>query len=143
MAAVSGYRFRRAVQCATGQPFRLPTTPEGDEQFGPREPIGTPSRSGPRRPIDVWVAALALQIARPQWARALKRSEYGARVCHEHADGVRRLGLGSAPTRYEAAAFTSATTFVSTAGVHSMSAYDVGHIGPSSRLAASSNPSVA
>jgi hypothetical protein len=45
--------------------------------------------------------------------------------------------------RYEAAAFTSDTTFFSTAGVHSMSAYDVGHIGPSSRFAASSNPSVA
>jgi hypothetical protein len=44
---------------------------------------------------------------------------------------------------YEAAAFTSATILFSTAGVHSVSAYDVGHIGPSSRFAASSNPSVA
>jgi hypothetical protein len=62
---------------------------------------------------------------------------------HEHADGTPLLGLGSAPTRYETAAFTSATIFFSTAGVHSVSAYDVGQIGPSSRLAASSNPSVA
>jgi len=44
---------------------------------------------------------------------------------------------------YEDEAFTSATTFFSTAGVHSVSAYDVGHMGPSSSMAASSNPSVA
>src|SRR5215216_4819974 len=65
--------------------------------------------------------------------RALVREQTTYRL----GGSVRRL------TRYEAAAFTSATTFFSTAEVHSVSAYDVGHIGPSSRLAASSNPSVA
>ena len=45
-------------------------------------------------------------------------------------------------SRYFTAAFTSATTFFSTAGVHAVRAYDVGHIGPSSKLAASSKPSV-
>jgi mRNA-degrading endonuclease toxin of MazEF toxin-antitoxin module len=67
--------------------------------------------------------------------------ELGA-FTRERADGV-LLRLGSEPTRYEAAAFNSATTFFSTAGVHSVSAYDVGHIGPSSSFAASSKPSVA
>ena len=58
-------------------------------------------------------------------------------------DGVRQLLLIGIGARYEAAVLTSATTFFSTAGVHSVSAYDVGHIGPSSRIAASSKPSVA
>ena len=66
----------------------------------------------------------------------------------DHRPDGRVAGAGalvrrSRPMGYEAAAFTSATIFFSTAGVHSVSAYDVGHNGPSSRFAASSNPSVA
>ena len=42
----------------------------------------------------------------------------------------------------EIAAFTSSTTFFSTAGLHFWSAYDTGHRSPSSRLAASWKPRV-
>ena len=41
------------------------------------------------------------------------------------------------------ALLTSATTFFSTAGVHSTIANTTGHIGPSSSVAASSNPNIA
>ena len=42
----------------------------------------------------------------------------------------------------EIAAFTSSTTFFSTAGLHFLSAYDTGHMSPSSRFAASWKPRV-
>jgi hypothetical protein len=42
----------------------------------------------------------------------------------------------------EVAAFTSSTTFLSTAGLHFLSAYDTGHRSPSSRFAASWKPRV-
>jgi hypothetical protein len=53
----------------------------------------------------------------------------------------------SAPRRgrgngQEVAAFTSSTTFPSTAGLHFLSAYEIGHMSPSSRFAASWKPRV-
>ena len=48
----------------------------------------------------------------------------------------------SLPFSQEMAAFTSATTFFSTAGLHVLSAYDAGHMSPSSRFAESWKPSV-
>jgi hypothetical protein len=45
-------------------------------------------------------------------------------------------------TGLETAAFTSSTTVFSTAGLHLMRANDAGHMSPSSRFAASWNPSV-
>ena len=42
----------------------------------------------------------------------------------------------------EIAARTSSVTFFSTAGLHSFSAYDTGHMSPSSRFAASWKPRV-
>ena len=77
--------------------------------------------------------------------RTLRRCECGCPpACGSVEIGcLLRRGSLTPGMGYEAAAFTSATIFFSTAGVHSVSAYDVGHIGPSSRFAASSNPSVA
>ena len=45
-------------------------------------------------------------------------------------------------TGQEIAAFTSSATFSSTLGLHSVSAYDTGHMSPSSRFAASWKPRV-
>ena len=45
-------------------------------------------------------------------------------------------------TRQETAAFTRSTTVFSTAGLHPISAYDTGHMSPSSRFAVSWKPRV-
>ena len=50
-----------------------------------------------------------------------------------------RVGRG---TGQEIAAFTSSATFFSTTGLHFLSAYDTGHMSPSSRFAASWKPRV-
>ena len=47
---------------------------------------------------------------------------------------------GDCGTRQETAAFTSSTTFCSTAGLHFCTANDTGHRSPSSRVAASWTP---
>ena len=56
------------------------------------------------------------------------------------AAGARAAAV--AATGQEIAALTSFTTIFSTAGLHFMSAYDAGHMSPSSRFAESWNPRV-
>jgi hypothetical protein len=53
--------------------------------------------------------------------------------------GRSAAGCGSGQ---EIAAFTSSATFFSTTGLHFLSAYDTGHMSPSSRFAASWKPRV-
>ena len=54
----------------------------------------------------------------------------------------RQVPEDGGPPAQDTAAFTSAMTFFSTAGLHLLSANDTGHRSPSSRLAASWKPSV-
>jgi hypothetical protein len=49
---------------------------------------------------------------------------------------------GGRGTGQEIAVFTSSATFFSTVGLHFWSAYETGHMSPSSRLAASWKPRV-
>ena len=50
--------------------------------------------------------------------------------------------VGKQRTRQETAAFTRSTTVFSTAGLHAISAYETGHMSPSSRFAVSWKPRV-
>jgi hypothetical protein len=66
-------------------------------------------------------------------ARAVARADVSSPMAEQSCPAVKRQ---------ETAAFTSATTRFSTAGLHFLSANDAGHMSPSSRFAVSWKPRV-
>ena len=92
-----------------------------------------------RRPVGLGAARrLALEMDDPAALAVLARQDRTRKVATLRpsacAPGCRN--------GQEIAAFTSSATFFSTVGLHFCSAYDTGHMSPSSRLAASWKPSV-
>jgi hypothetical protein len=76
------------------------------------------------------------------WSAGLRRMLLAEAEPSEAAVPKDRAGRGDRGHGQEMAAFTSSMTLFCTTGLHSWSAYDTGHMSPSSRFAASWNPRV-